>query len=108
MKEQIRTAVLITSLITGLAAYADPVITVSDGVTSSGPITLTGGSGSYSNLLGSWGIVVAAGESKPLIGSSNSPNMELDISASTGGSANTLTITFSDNNFGPTSGKNNA
>src|SRR5579871_2733186 len=107
MKARIRTAVLITSFLTGLAAYADPVLTVSDGVNSSGPITLPGGSGSYSNQIGSWGIVVAAGASKPFIGSASNPDMELDVSATTGGSANALTITLSDTNFGPTSGSNN-
>src|SRR5215469_17126113 len=107
MKEQIRTAILVTSLITGLSTYADPVISVSDGVTSSGPITLTNnGSGTISTASfdSSWSVVVTAGESKPLLGSANSPNMELNIQATSLGSANPLTITFSDNNFGPTSG----
>lgn len=110
MKEQIRTAVLITSLLAGFAAYADPVIIVSDGVTTSGPITLTNnGSGAFSTASfdSSWSVVVTAGESKPLIGSSNSPNLELDIQATSLGSANPLTIILSDNNFGPTSGNNN-
>lgn len=106
MKEQIRAAILLTSLITGLSTYADPVITVSDGVTSIGPITLTGGSGSIStnSFDSSWSVVVAAGESKPTVGSASSPNLELNIQATSLGSANPLTITLSDNNFGPTSG----
>jgi hypothetical protein len=110
MKRQLRTAALLTSLITGLAAYADPVLVVSDGVTSTGPITLTGGSGTFvaSSFDSSWSVVVVAGESKPLVGSSNSPIMELDIQAISVGSANDLTVTLSDNNFGPTSGSNNA
>jgi hypothetical protein len=109
MNRQLRTAVLITSLVTGLAAYADPVLIVSDGVTSTGPITLTGGSGTFvaSSFDSSWSVVVVAGESKPLIGSASSPNMELDIQAVSLGSANDLTVTLSDNNFGPTSGSNN-
>jgi hypothetical protein len=110
MKEQIRTAVLVTSLIAGLAAHADPIISISDGVTSTGPITLTNnGSGTFSTSAfdGSWSVVVVAGESKPLIGSANSPNMELNIQATSLSSANPLTVIFSDNNFGPTSGNNN-
>lgn len=110
MKAQIRAAVLITSLITGLAAHADPILTISDGVTNTGPITLTGGSGVFavSSFDSSWSVVIVAGESKPLIGSAGAPNMELDIEATSLGSANALTITLSDNNFGPTLGNNNA
>lgn len=107
MKEHIRTAILTTALIAGFAAYGDPVILISDGVTSTGPITLTNnGTGSFSTSLfdGSWSVVVVAGESKPSIGSANSPNLELDIQATSLGSANPLTVILSDNNFGPTSG----
>ncbi|HLX69316.1 MAG TPA: hypothetical protein VKV04_06785 [Verrucomicrobiae bacterium] len=94
----------------GFAAYGDPVIIVSDGVTSTGPIALTNnGSGAFatSSFDSSWSVVVTAGESKPLIGTSNSPNLELDIQATSLGSANPLTVILSDNNFGPTSGNNN-
>lgn len=88
---------------------ADPVLIVSDGVNSSGVITLTGGSGFYTNenFDGSWSVVVVAGESKPAIGSTAGPNMELDVFAISLGSTNPLTLTFSDNNFGPVSGSQN-
>jgi hypothetical protein len=108
MKAKIRIAVLITSLITGLAAHADPVLIISDGVTSNG-ITLPSGTGVFTTTAfdSSWSLVIVAGESKPFIGSSNSPNLEMSIQATSLGSANPLTMILSDNNFGPTSGTNN-
>lgn len=92
-----------------LRAGADPVLIVSDGVNSSGVITLTGGSGTYVNeaFSDSWSVVITTGESKPVAGSVVSPNMELDIVATSLGSTNPLTITLSDNNFGPIFGNNN-
>ncbi len=110
MKPRVQTVVLITSLLTGFAACADPVLTVSDGVTSSGPITLTGGSGFFSTASfdSAWNVVVAAGASKPVIGSASSPNLELNIQATSAGAGKTLTITLSDNGFGPTAGNFNA
>ena len=111
MKEQMRigATVLIITLTAGLSALADPVLTVSDGVTSSGPIVITGGAGSYttSSFDSSWGLVSVAALSKPVLGSPSNPNMELNIEATSLGSGNPLTIVFSDNNFGPTSGSNN-
>src|SRR5579862_2619510 len=112
MKRQkhITTAVLIATLAGSLVAYADPVLIISDGVTTTGAITLTGGSGNYTSASfdSSWSVVVSAGESKPLIGGTSNPNMELSIQATSLGSANPLTIILSDNNFGPTSGSQNA
>jgi hypothetical protein len=99
---------VITLPLLGLRAEADPVLIVSDGVNSSGVITLTGGSGTYVNedFSGSWSVVITTGESKPVIGSATSPNMELDIVATSLGSTNPLTVTLSDNNFGPIAGNN--
>ncbi len=107
MKEQkiLRTGLLVAALVAGLSAQADPVITVSDGTTTVGPVTLTGGSGSISTSLDTaWSVVVVAGESKPLLGSATSPDMELNIIATSAGAGKTLTITLSDNGFGPTTG----
>src|SRR5215469_290212 len=108
--KHIQTAVLMTSLLAGLAAHADPVLIVSDGVTTSGAITLTGGSGTYTTASfdSSWSVVVTTGTSKPVIGSASNPNIELNIQAISLGSVNPLTIILSDNNFGPTSGSENA
>src|SRR5579871_2562032 len=91
-----------------LRAGADPILTVSDGV-NTGTITLTNGSGTYVNedFSGAWSVVVTAAQSKPAIGSAVSPNMELDIVATSLGAFNPLTITLTDNNFGPTYGNNN-
>ncbi len=100
---------MVTGLMASLCAQADPVLIISDGVTTVGPITLTGGSGSFSSAAfdSSWSVVVTAGESKPLIGSASNPAMELNIQATSAGSPNALTIILSDNNFGPTSGNDN-
>ncbi len=112
MKEQknLRTGLLVAALVAGLSAQADPVLTVSDGVTSSGPITLTGGSGFFSTASfdSAWNVVVVAGESKPIVGSATSPNLEMNIQATSTGAGKTLTLTLSDNGFGPTLGNFNA
>lgn len=108
-RRSIATAVLASTLVAGLSASADPVLTISDGVTTVGPITLTGGSGTYTTNIydSSWSVVVATGESKPVLGTATDPNLELDIQAASLGSANALTLTLSDNGFGPTLGSNN-
>ncbi len=101
----LKTGLLVAALAAGLSAQADPVVTISDGVTSTGPITLAGGAGSTTVSLDSaWTLVVAAGISKPILGSASSPNMELNIQATSSGAGRTLTVTLSDNNFGPTTG----
>ena len=110
MKKQIlKTAIAIAGLTASLAAYAVPTIIVTDGVVSSGPITGAGGSvlyvnGSFDN---SWSVVITAGTTKPAFGSATSPNMELDIQASSTGASpiHDLTVIFSDTDFGPTSGR---
>ncbi|HWD92909.1 MAG TPA: hypothetical protein VG938_11240 [Verrucomicrobiae bacterium] len=99
-------AALSAILITSTAVFGDPVIIITDGVTSTGPITLPGGAGSYINgsFDNTWDFVITSGESKPALGSADSPNMELSITADSLGSGSDLTIIFSDNNFGPTTG----
>lgn len=106
---RIRAAVLITSLIAGAANAAVPGITISDGVTSVGPIPLSGGAAIYSTNTfdASWASIGIVAESKPLVGSATSPALLLSITAVSLGSANPLSITLSDNDFGPTSGSNN-
>src|SRR5579862_595727 len=101
---------VLTPFLVHLRADADPILIVSDGVNSSGAITLTNGSGNYVNesFSGSWSVVITTGQSKPALGSAISPNMELDIVATSLGSTNPLTITLSDNNFSPIAGNNNA
>ena len=106
MKKQLLStaAALSALLITSTVAFADPVLIISDGVTNTGPISLSGGSGTYANgsFDGSWNLVISSGESKPVSGDAQNPNMQLSIVAHSMGSANDLTIIFSDNNFGPT------
>src|ERR1022692_1927618 len=110
MKKQIlKTAIAIAALTASLAAYAVPIMIVTDGVVSSGPITGASGSVVYANPAfgSSWSVVITAGTTKPLFGSATSPNMEIDIQATATGSApvHDLTVVFSDTGFGPTSGR---
>ena len=110
MKKQIlKKAIAIAAVAASLAAYAVPTIIVTDGVVSSGPITGAGGSVVYINPSfgsNSWQLVITTATTKPIFGSAGSPNMELDIQASsTGASTNELTVIFSDTDFGPTSGR---
>jgi hypothetical protein len=94
-------------------AYAIPVgaiLSVSDGVTS---ITLTDnfvgdlnaaiGELTLSTNVGVWSLSISTGITKPVLGSTTNPVMDLVIQASSTG-AGSLTYTFSDNNFGPAPG----
>src|SRR5437588_6595527 len=82
-------------------------MTIDDG---SGPVLFTlpgGGSviGTFSDA--SWNITTSSGLTKPLSGSATSPLMTLMVTAARlqNGSANpTITITFSDDFFGPFNG----
>src|ERR1035437_4305135 len=108
MKKQIlETALLVAALTASLPVYAVPTIVVTDGVVSSGQITTPGGgSVVYVNpsFGDNWSVVITSGETKPIIGSPTSPNMDLTIQATSTGPGNSLTIFFSDNGFGPDSG----
>ncbi|HWD90875.1 MAG TPA: hypothetical protein VG938_00870 [Verrucomicrobiae bacterium] len=108
MKKQLisKMAILSAMMIASAAAFADPILIISDGTTNTGPITLTGGSGTYINgsFSSTWDFVITTGESKPVLGSTQNPNLELDITADSLGSGSDLTIILSDNNFGPTTG----
>jgi hypothetical protein len=64
------------------------------------------GSVSYSGGFGSWIVTVSTGVTKPLTGTATSPEMDLAYSA-TGTGSGTLTIKFSENGFGPSSGAAN-
>jgi hypothetical protein len=97
---------LATMAVTG-SALAIPTLIISDGVTST---SLTSASGIvvYSNTSfdGAWSVVISTGETKPALGSATTPIFDLNIQATslTSAATHNLTITFSDNGFGPTSG----
>ena len=97
MRKQIvlKATILVAALTASFAAYADPTITVSDGVNNSGPISAVGGSVIYVSpaFSGSWSVVITAGTTKPVFGSAASPNLQLSVQATSLGSANDLTIT---------------
>ena len=50
-----------------------------------------------------WNFTVNVGDTKPLLGSETSPQLDLSVTANSPGSAN-LVVKFSDTGFGPTSG----
>ncbi len=86
------------------SALAIPTLTISDGLTT---VTVTDASGIvvYANpsFDASWSVVISTAETKPALGTAASPVMDLNVQA-TSLSANpvrNLTITFSDNSFGP-------
>jgi hypothetical protein len=83
----------------------DPVITITD----NGPGDLNPGTGelTMSTNVGVWSLSIATGVSKPALGSSTNPVMDLVIQASSTG-AGSLTYTFSDAGFGPAPGTLNA
>src|ERR1041384_4490459 len=88
------------------SAYAIPTLTISDGVGA--PVTVVNASGivleSFSDAF--WTVVISTGETKPVFGNAPSPMMDLNIQAtSAAGNTHNLTVTFSDDLFGPTSGR---
>src|ERR1017187_3218069 len=103
-KQILKTAISIAALAVGLTAYAQPTLRITDGVTTE-TIPGTGGSVSYVNpsFGDNWSVVITSGESKPFVGSTTSPIMDLTIQASSTGPGNNLSVAFSDNNFGPAS-----
>ena len=94
-------------------ATAVPTLYLSDGVTS---VTIADGSildsspqvgvVTYNGGVGlNWTLNVTTGISKPILGSPKQPWMDLNSVNATSKGAGTMTIMFSDNNFGPSSGK---
>jgi hypothetical protein len=104
-------AVALTVAVSG-SAYAAATLIVSDGVTTSGPLTTSTGILSYSNpsFDSAWNIAITFAETKPAVGSPGNPTMDVQIAATSFGlsPARNLTIIWSDNGFGPVSGSLNA
>jgi len=87
-------------------AFAAATLTISDGVTTA---TLVDADGDGVITFGSsfdsfWNVLILTGETKPAIGNATSPQLDLNLQASSTAGAPNLTITLSDNNFGPTTG----
>ena len=108
-KETWKTAVSVAALTVSLAAYGDATITISDGIVTATAAVDTNGVGVYVNptFSSAWSAVIVTSRTKPNAGSASNPNIELDVAA-TSLTGVPLTITFSDNNFGPMSGTFNA
>ena len=95
----------IAAIATSIGAQADPTLYLTDGSTTVGPITGSGGLAYFGAVFGdNWAVIITSGTTKPLYGSATSPNLELSIQANCTGPGKDLTILFSDNNYGPFSG----
>src|ERR1017187_9597514 len=98
----LRTAIFIAVLTASLAAFAAPTIVISDGVTA---VTNSVASGEvFATLIDQyWTVYNANGNN---LGDPHNPALELDVTPNdVAGGAPDLTITFSDNGFGPTPGR---
>jgi hypothetical protein len=92
-------------------AYAAATLTLYDGVNplitvvDNGPGDLipTTGAILLETNVGVWNLAISTAVTKPLLGSPTSPVMDLDIQANST-AAGSLTLTFSDNGFGPATG----
>lgn len=85
-----------------LDAGGTNVVTIVDG--GAGDINATVGAVTFSGALGVWTVNVSTGITKPVIGSSTSPQMDLNsVDVSTG--AGTLIITFSESGFNTPAGQ---
>ena len=105
MKQQLTTWIMAFGvLLFDVCAQAVPTLTISDPYTTSS--TDVSGTVGYANAAfsGAWSIVIITAKTKPALGTATNPQMDIDVQAtSLGYSGRNLTITFSDNNFGPTS-----
>lgn len=94
-------------------ATAVPTLYLSDGTTSviiadGGPLDSSPQAGvvTYNGSVGgNWTLNVTTGISKPILGSPTQPWMDLNSVNATSKGAGTMTIMFSDNNFGPANGR---
>lgn len=104
-------AVVAFSFVARSLCVAVPMLRVSDGVQT---LTITDnatndaspifGQVNYAGNFNGWNVSVASGITKPIIGSSNSPELDLTYQISRGaGSQGTLTVAFSENGFIPNS-----
>ncbi len=83
----------------------DPVITIFDN--GAGDLNPAIGELTMSTNVGVWSVSVSSGLTKPALGSSTNPVMDLVVQASSTG-AGSLTYSFSDLGFGPAPGTLNA
>ncbi|HVM47906.1 MAG TPA: SdrD B-like domain-containing protein, partial [Candidatus Acidoferrum sp.] len=106
MKQNALFACAFAILTVPVAAFAQPTVLISDGVTTIGPIHGSNGTITYTNTNfgDNWSVVIASGTTKPRFGSAASPNMELDVTATSKAPGDSLVIYFSDNSFGPAPG----
>jgi hypothetical protein len=107
MKKQmfLKTAITVAALISCLSAYAAPTLIITDGVITNTVVGAAGQALYITPAFGdSWSVIIDNGETKPLVGSATTPVMALTIQATCLGSANDLSITFSDTDYGPSSG----
>ena len=101
----------VLSLVLASSAHALPQLMLSDGVTT---ITIMDGDANdssgaagdgviiYNGAVGTnWTVNVTTGSTKPLIGDAVHAHMDLNSVNVTSGGAGTLTIKFTDDNFGP-------
>jgi hypothetical protein len=92
-------------------AYAAATLTLYDGVNplitvvdnGPGDIIPTTGAILVETNVGVWNLAISTAVTKPLLGSTTSQVMDLDIQANST-AAGQLTLTFSDNGFGPATG----
>ncbi len=118
MKLKQNAAVLSVSLALAAASVsqATPMLQITDGVAA--PITISdnlpgdanpqAGAVSFTGVINGWNILVSSGVTKPIIGSSTSPSLDLTwqvTRSSAAGGAN-LTICFSENGFNLTTPRN--
>ena len=112
MKTTIRlplTLALALNLAAAISTQAIPQLRISDGVNPA--LTISDGDGNDTAALGGhvkyingsffgWNILVSSGVTKPIVGSSTSPALDLNWQVSRGaGASATLSISFSDNDF---------
>src|SRR5947209_4396594 len=101
----------VSAIFLSISAKAQASFTIYDGVnplitvTDNSPGDQSGVTGAIivQTNIGVWALTINTAVTKPLLGSATSPVMDINLQAfSTAGG--TLSLTFSDNNFGPAQG----
>jgi hypothetical protein len=115
MKSKLIKFLIVAAVMASLSMTAQAVPTTAAIQVSSGASTVTiqdnagtdlspsAGQIMWSGSINGWNLMVTVGDTKPILGSATSPQMDLTVTANTPGAA-PLTVRFTDTGFGPTAG----
>ena len=114
MKSKLIKLLIVAAVMASLSMTAQAIPTAAIQVSSgASTVTIQDNSGTdlspsvgqimWSGSINGWNLMVTVGDTKPILGSATSPQMDITVTANTPGAA-PLTVMFTDTGFGPTAG----